>query len=117
MPATIFKIFLAPLIFALSLAGYTITPTVPSTIQELGVQNPVGGEVYYLSGSGISASATSIGLTKFGYTQPNGTYAKFSMVNFGDFGCVTIQPGNTSGKQEFVSFTGLTQNSGDTATL
>ena len=82
-----------------------------------GAINPVASEIYYLSGAGISSSATSIGLTKFGYTQPNGTYAKFSMPNFGDKGCITIQSGNTSGKQEFASFTGLTQNSDGTATL
>jgi len=84
---------------------------------ELGSKNAVGGETYYLSGSGISSSATSIGLTKFGYTQPNGTYAKFTITNFGDLGCATIQPGATNGKQEFVSFTGVTQNSDGTATL
>jgi len=82
-----------------------------------GAKNAVGGEVYYLSGSGLTSSATSIGLTKFGYTQPGGTYSKFSMPNFGDLGCATIQPGNTSGKQEFISFTGVSQNSDGTATL
>jgi len=82
-----------------------------------GAINPVASEVYYLSGAALSSSATSIGLTKFGYTQPNGVYSKFSMPNFGDKGCITIQPGNTSGKQEFASFTGLTQNSDGTATL
>jgi len=83
----------------------------------LGAQNAVGGERYYLSGSGISSSATSITVTKFGYTQPNGTYAKFTMTNFGDLGCATIQPGNVSGKQEFVSFTGITQNGDGSALL
>jgi len=107
---TLFKILVAPLIFALSMAGYQFNT--------LGAaQNPVGGERYYLSGSGISSSATTVGLTKFGYMQPNGTYSKFSMTNFGALGCATVQPGNVSGKQEFISFTGLTQNSDGTATL
>src|SRR3990167_3152728 len=80
-------------------------------------RNAVGGERYFLSGSGISASQTTISLTKFGYTRPNGSYNTFTITNFGDLGCGTVQPGNTSGKQEFVSFTGVTQNSDGTAQL
>ena len=81
-----------------------------------GAQLAVGGETYYLAGSGVSASQTTLDLTKFGYTQPNSVYQTFAMANFGDLGCGTIQPG-TSKKQEFVSFTGITQNSDGTAQL
>jgi len=105
------KILIAPLIFVMSLAGYDIQP------KNLGAQNATGGERYFIQGGGISASQTTINLTKLGYTQPGGTYAKFTMQNFGDLGCMTLQPGNTSGKQEFVSFTGVTQNSDGTAQL
>jgi len=82
-----------------------------------GEQFAVGGEIYYLSGSGITSTQTTINLTKFGYTNPDLTYQKFSMTSFGDLGCGTLQPGNVSGKQEFVSFTGITQNSDGTAQL
>lgn len=79
----------------------------------LGSQNAVGGKTYHLSGSGISSSATSIGLTKF---EIAGGSQKLRMADFGTLGCATIQPGNST-KQEFVSFTGVTQNSDGTATL
>src|SRR3990167_2636939 len=87
-----------------------IEPEIPGI---LGVNTAVGGKVYTLSGAGISSSATSIPLTSFqiaGGTQP------LLMADFGDLGCGTIQPGNST-KQEFISFTGVTQNSDDTATL
>lgn len=96
---------------ALSIASFFgMTP-------ELGSQLAVGGETYYLSGSGITSTQTTVNVTKFGYTKPDGTYQKFNMSNFGALGCATIQPGNSSGKQEFVSFTGVTQNSDGTAQL
>ena len=81
-----------------------------------GAQLAVGGETYYLSGAGVSASQTTLNLTKFGYTRPDGNYQTFAMTNFGDLGCGTFQPG-TSKKQEFMSFTGITQNSDGTAQL
>ena len=73
----------------------------------------VGGEVYRLSGSGISSSATTINLTSF--TVPGGD-TKYAMSDFGELGCGTIEPGNAT-RQEYVSFTGVTQNSDDTAQL
>ena len=82
----------------------------------LGAQLAVGGELYYLSGSGIGSSDTTMNLTKFGYTKPDGTYQTFTMTNFGTLGCGTVQPG-TIKKQEFISFTGITQNSDGTAQL
>ena len=75
----------------------------------------VGGESYNLAGSGISSSATSIILSKFGYTQPNKVYYEFGMGNFGELGCLTLEPG-INGRQEFVSFTGVTQNSSNSQT-
>ena len=79
----------------------------------LGTQLAVGGKVYYLSGAGVSASASTIGLTKF---EIAGATQKLRMADFGDLGCGTIDPGNAT-KQEFISFTGVTQNSDGTATL
>lgn len=73
-----------------------------------------GKPAYYLYGSGISASATSLTLTAF--TQPVSGY-RFDMTShFGDIGYLTLEPGNTS-RQEFVSFTGIAYNSDGTATL
>lgn len=86
-------------------------PLLSSTF--LGAQNAVGGRVYTLSGSGISASATSLGLTSF---KVAGADIKLGMSDFGDLGCGTIEPGNAT-RQEFVSFTGVTQNADSTATL
>jgi hypothetical protein len=86
--------------------------------EELGrAVNPVAGKSYTLYGSGVSASDTTVTLTSF--TIPvSGTL--YNMTHFGDTasatGYVTIEPGSAT-KQEFVSFTGITQNSDGTATL
>lgn len=106
------KLITIPLIFVLSLAGYQIAPSGQG--MEVGAtQQAVGGKVYYLSGSGVSASATTIGLTSFTIA---GDTQKLVMADFGTLGCGTIEPGNAT-KQEFVSFTGVTQNGDGTATL
>lgn len=106
MLETIFKILVAPLIIALSIAGYSFTT------DKVG-GNAVGGESYVIAGSGVSPSQTTISLTSF--TIPGGD-TKISMTDFGTLGCGTIEPGSRS-KQEFISFTGVTQNSDGTATL
>lgn len=82
-------------------------------LSNLGANNAVGGKKYYLSGSGVSSSQATIGLTKF---EIAGGTQKIRMTDFGALGCGTIQPGNST-KQEFISFTGVTQNSDSTATL
>ncbi|MEK7578671.1 MAG: hypothetical protein AAB456_03075, partial [Patescibacteria group bacterium] len=87
----------------------------PETYENFGAQ-AVGGELYYLSGSGVSATQTTVDLTKFGYSQPDGTYFKFGMEHFGSLGCGTLEPG-VNKKQEFVSFTGVTQNANGTTQL
>ena len=81
--------------------------------EQLGVVNAVGGKVYKLAGSGVSASQTTVDLTSFniaGGTQP------LRMADFGDLGCATLEPGHTT-RQEFISFNGVTQNSDGTAQL
>jgi len=79
--------------------------------------NAVAGKTYTLYGGGISSSDTSIVLTSFKIPVSDVPY---SMGNFGDGvnakGYLTIEPGSAT-KQEFISFTGLTQNSDGTATL
>ena len=87
-------------------------------IEELGrAINPVGGKTYTLYGGGISSADTTITLSSFKIPVSEIPY---SMANFGDGvnakGYVTLEPGSAT-KQEFVSFTGVTQNSDDTATL
>ena len=74
----------------------------------------VGTLPYKVAGSGITATATSIPLTSFTIQQ---TGQKLTMANFG--GSVlygTIESGSTA-RQEFVSCTGVTQNSNGSATL
>src|SRR3990167_3156433 len=95
----------------------TVAPNISTPISQeaptLGSVNAVGGKVYKLSGSGISSSQTTIDLTSFqiaGGTQP------LYMIDFGTLGCGTIEPGNST-RQEFVSFTGVTQNADGTAQL
>src|SRR3990167_9323560 len=101
----------------LSIAGlFGTIPVEPQTFENLGNQLAVAGELYFLQGSGISATQSTVDLTKFGYTKPDKSYQKFNMGNFGDLGCATVEPG-TVGKQEFVSFTGITQNADGTAQL
>ena len=89
------------------------TPPTQENVQDFGAVNAVAGIPYYLYGSGIAATDTSITLTSF--KQPVNSYL-LSMTDFGDTGYLTLEPGNTT-RQEFVSFTGVTQNADGTATL
>lgn len=66
-----------------------------------------------LSGAGVSSSASSIPLSSLEIQQTN---QKLTMSDFCDVGYATLEPGNTS-KQEFISFTGITQNSNGSAIL
>lgn len=87
----------------------------PGIMQEpaLGAVNAVAGIRYFLHGSGVGATDTSITLTSF--KQPVNAYP-LQMADFGDIGYLTLEPGNTT-RQEFISFTGITQNGDGTATL
>jgi len=98
--------------------GYGIlNPTPPQItyieVETLGARNAVGGKSYKLGGSGVSASQSTIDLTKF---EIAGGTQKLRIADFGDLGCGTFEPGHTT-KQEFISFTGVTQNSDGTAQL
>lgn len=67
-----------------------------------------------VSGSGISSSATSIGVVSFTIPQTGKT---LTMADFcSNIGYATIEPGSSS-RQEFISFTGITQNANGSATL
>lgn len=85
----------------------------PNEAANVGSVNAVAGIVYYLYGSGVGSSDTSVTLTSF--KQPVSSY-KLTMTDFGDIGYLTLEPGNST-RQEFVSFTGISQNTDGTATL
>ena len=84
---------------------------VPS--QTFGAFNTVGGTNYFLHGGGIGTTDTSVTLTDFDVPVAG---TNLSMSDFGTIGYLTIEPGSAT-RQEFVSFTGVTQNADDTATL
>jgi len=73
----------------------------------------LAGTTYNLSGSGISSSATSITLQSLTIPQ---TGALITDAMLSDTFYVTLEPGSKT-KQEIVSCTTATQNSGGTATL
>lgn len=74
--------------------------------------NPAGGGTYYLNSS-ISSTDTTITLSSF--LEPiSGVPYTMSLLNT-DIAYATIGPRTTS--SEFISFTGITQNADDTATL
>jgi len=72
----------------------------------------VQAQSFALSGSGVSAGATSITLKSF--KQIDGT-TNLTMTDFGTKGYGTLQPKTV--KEEQISFTGVTQNANGTATL
>lgn len=85
----------------------------PVATPSLGSVNAVGGTSYYLYGSGVAATDSSITLTSF--KQPVNQYP-LRMADFGTIGYLTLEPGN-SNRQEFVSFSNVVQNTDGTATL
>lgn len=99
------------LAFSLTLALFSFANLAVFPVH--GAVNEVAGNTYYLYGSGVTAANTSVTLTSF--KQPVNQYP-LTMANFGDAGYITFEPGNAL-RQEFVSFTGVTQNADGTATL
>ncbi len=71
----------------------------------------VQGHNYSLSGSGISAAATSVTLVNF--TDINGN--TLAMTDFGTIGYLVLEP--KTSKAEIVSFTGVTNNGDGTCTI
>jgi len=78
-----------------------------------GTTNLIAGQTYYLAGSGVSSSATSITLTSL--TLPQNGY-KIQDSDLSDLFYITLEPGNRT-KQEIVSCTTVSQNAAGTATL
>lgn len=89
-----------------------VTPA-PQEQVKFGAINFVGTLPTTLSGSGITSSATSIGVVSMTLQQ---TGQALSMSDFGTIGYITLEPG-VSSRQEFASFTGITQNSNGSAVL
>lgn len=79
----------------------------------VGAFNPTGGGTYRLKNS-ISSTASSITLTSFKEPVSNTPYSMSYLNTTIMYG--TIEPLNPD-KSEFISFTGITQNSDGTATL
>lgn len=71
----------------------------------------IQGQDFFLDGSGVSATATSIDLTSF--TLPDGTL--ITTDDIGALGYITFEPETSF--EENASFTGVTQNDDGTATL
>lgn len=91
------------------------TVYVPQEEETLGADAvlPIAGVTYYLSGTGISSSATSFTLTSFTVTQ-NGKKIQDSEMSETFY--FTLEPGSRT-RQEIVSCTTVTQNADGTATI
>jgi hypothetical protein len=72
-----------------------------------------GLSTYYLSGSGITSSASSIGLTSFTIKQSG---QELITADFGNTIFLTLEPGSAT-RQEFAQCTTVTQGAGTAATL
>lgn len=87
--------------------------SIPSKEALGGTFNFVASGRHTLSGSGISSTDTSIGLTSF--TKPVSGLNYVFATDFGDIAYGTIEPQSAT-RKEFISFTGITY-SGTAATL
>lgn len=103
-------LFCGPIALALTAGEIAISHA--GSTQQAGSFSPTGGGTYLLQSS-ISASQNTITLTSF--TEP-GSGIPYTMSYIGsDIIYGTIAP--TSGNSEFISATGITQNTNGTATL
>lgn len=101
----------------LSLGAFVLlsqTATAPhASYGATNTQQLIGGFPYFLAGSGISSSATSLTLTSL--TLPQTGY-KILTTDLSNPFYVTFESGNTT-RQEFASCTTVVQNANNTATL
>lgn len=123
------KFLAVPTVFILSVAGYNVplnvpvatsTPQVvvspsptPSPTLTLGAFNPTGGGTYRMASS-IGSTNTSINLSSFKEPVSNIPYTMAYLNSSVGYG--TLDPQQPT-RSEFVSFTGVTQNSDGTAVL
>jgi hypothetical protein len=103
------KLFTIIIIIGIAILGY-------SKYQEpqvsVGGDLLIGGQTYTLN---QSTSSTDVAITLSSFTIPQ-SGDKITDNYIGDIEYGTIEPGNSS-RQEFISFTGITQNADGTATL
>jgi hypothetical protein len=117
---TIAKGLLAPIIFVSSLAGYNIQPVQNIPTQQAKPVQQTLGAINYVTGGGTyrlrttaGSSDTSIQLSSFKEPISNTPYT-MAYLNAATV-YATIDP--QTNKSEFISFTGITQNSDGTAVL
>lgn len=113
------KIIIFPLVAVMSFAGYPQTLPVQApqiqqqSTQTFGAFNPTGGGTYRLQSS-VGTTNTSIPLSSF--KEPiSGVAYTMAYLNT-DVGYGTLDPQQPT-RSEFISFTGITQNSDGTALL
>lgn len=109
------KILIVPTIFLMGAAGYNTAPLQPvaqTQVPQYGAFNPTGGTTYYLS-STITSSQNTITLSSFEEPGSNIPYTMSYLNSTIEYGTVAPQTSTS----EFVSFTGITQNSDGSATL
>lgn len=113
-----FKILAVAAIILSGFSAYTsyqagTLPVSPMQIVGADATQLIGGFPYFLAGSGISSTATTITVTSF--TVPQNGY-KIQDSDLSSTFYITLEPGNRS-KQEFASCTTATQNSNGSATF
>lgn len=99
---------IAAVIAGIGLIAMTFAPAFPADAASY----PIGGQQYYLSGAGVTSSATTIPLSSL--KTPDGRAVTMSMI--GAIGYGTIEP-QTVAKVESITFTGISQNGNGTASL
>ncbi len=109
---TIVSIALTPLFFLANWAGVTPTQPTPQPQEQAGAFNVTGGTTYRLKSS-ISSSEATLNLSSFKEPVSNTLYTMTYLNTTIVYG--TVEP--QTDRSEFVSFTGITQNSDGSATL
>lgn len=104
--------------YAVSLVSSALFPWANHSAPALGAAPaPAALSTYNLAGAGVAASDTSITIQSLTVKQTGALVTASSLrQGAGDRFYATLEPGSTS-KQEIVGCTGVTQNSGGTATL
>ena len=95
----------------LGIASFFVPHAVAPTSPTLGAFSPAQTQAFFLSGSGVTANATTVTLTAMAY--PSG--ALVTMADLGSIGYATIEPGTS--REEQVSFTNIIQNTNGSAIL
>lgn len=100
-------------LFASGVSTYDfVHPPVAVETQSFGAFNPTGGGTYYLQAS-INSTQTTMTLTSFTEPSSNIPYTMSYLNSSIEYG--TINPNSPT--SEFISFTGITQNTNGTALL